>query len=420
MLYVYQPLADKVRPKTFSEIIGNDQLLETIKLMLDQDKLVSLILYGPTGVGKTTIADIIADKYPLNHFRFNASTDNKALLKQIVETVKLYHSVILIIDEIHRMNRDIQDYLLPYVEKGQITMVGLTTENPYISVNPAIRSRVSIFKVKRPSSSEIEEFIKKIDLKLLDKEVEIEDEVYHKISISANGEVRTAINMLEILVIVARAEEIIDSAFVEKHLPDAQISAFKTGDDYYDILSAFHKSVRGSDVNAALHYLARLVVAGDLKSLVRRIRAIVYEDIGLANPLMGVKVEAACSLAENIGFPEARNALAAITIEMCISPKSNSAHLAVEKALEDVRAGKTYQVPSHLINNPTYDDKEKYKYAHDYLNHIVQQQYLPKELQGTVYYEPQTHTKLEKIFAEEYQKNESIIKGKITEKKLKS
>jgi putative ATPase len=417
---VYQPLADKVRPKTFSEIIGNNQLLETLKLMLDQDKLVSLILYGPTGVGKTTIADIIADKYPLNHFRFNASTDNKALLKQIVESVKLYHSVILIIDEIHRMNRDIQDYLLPYVEKGQITMVGLTTENPYISVNPAIRSRVSIFKVKRPSASEIEDFIKKIDLKLLEKEVDIEDDVFHKISISANGEVRTAINMLEILVIVAKEGERIDSSFVEKHLPDAQISAFKTGDDYYDILSAFHKSVRGSDVNAALHYLARLVVAGDLKSLVRRIRAIVYEDIGLANPLMGVKVEAACSLAENVGFPEARNALAAITIEMCISPKSNSAHMAVEKALEDVRSGKTYQVPSHLINNPTYDDKEMYKYAHDYVNHIVKQQYLPDELQSTIYYEPQTHTKLEKIFAEEYQKNEVIIKGKLNEKKLKS
>ena len=153
---MYQPLADKVRPKTFSEIIGNNQLLETLKLMLDQDRMVSLILYGPTGVGKTTIADIIADKYPLNHFRFNASTDNKALLKQIIETVKLYHSVILIIDEIHRMNRDIQDYLLPYVEKGQITMIGLTTENPYISVNPAIRSRVSIFKVNRPSALEIE------------------------------------------------------------------------------------------------------------------------------------------------------------------------------------------------------------------------------------------------------------------------
>jgi len=417
---VYQPLADKVRPKTFSEIIGNNQLLETLKLMLDQDRMVSLILYGPTGVGKTTIADIIADKYPLNHFRFNASTDNKALLKQIIETVKLYHSVILIIDEIHRMNRDIQDYLLPYVEKGQITMIGLTTENPYISVNPAIRSRVSIFKVKRPSALEIEEFIKKIDISLLDKEVEIEDEVYHKISISANGEVRTAINMLEILLIVAQSGEKIDANFVEKHLPDAQISAFKTGDDYYDILSAFHKSVRGSDVNAALHYLARLVVAGDLKSLVRRIRAIVYEDIGLANPLMGVKVEAACSLAENVGFPEARNALAAVTIEMCISPKSNSAHMAVEKALEDVRSGKTYQVPSHLINNPTYNDKEMYKYAHDYVNHIVKQQYLPDELQGTIYYEPQTHTKLEKIFAEEYQKNEVIIKGKLNEKKLKS
>jgi len=147
---MYQPLADKVRPKTFKEVIGNEKLITTLDRLLIGDNLVSMILYGPTGVGKTTIADIIASKYPLNHFRFNASTDNKAILKQIIDTVKLYHSVILIIDEIHRMNRDIQDYLLPYVEKGNIVMIGLTTENPYISVNPAIRSRVSIFKVTRP------------------------------------------------------------------------------------------------------------------------------------------------------------------------------------------------------------------------------------------------------------------------------
>lgn len=409
---MYQPLADKVRPKSFDEVIGNQELLNTLTKLIKNDRLVSLILYGPTGVGKTTIADIIAGSYPLNHFRFNASTDNKALLKQIVETIKLYDSVLLIIDEIHRMNRDIQDYLLPYVEKGNIVMIGLTTENPYISVNPAVRSRVSIFKVKRPDTLDIENFIKKIDISEFKKGLKIADEVYKKIAFAANGEVRSAINMLELLLLSANENEEIDLSFAEKHLPQAAISAFKTGDDYYDILSAFHKSVRGSDVNAALHYLARLIVAGDLKSLVRRIRAIVYEDIGLANPLMGVKVEAACSLAEAVGFPEARNALGAITVEMCISPKSNSAHLAIDKAIEDVLSGKTYQVPSHLINNPTFDDKSPYKYAHDYEGHIVKQDYLPKELQGTIYFTPQTHTKLEKIFAEEYRKNEEKIKNK--------
>jgi len=405
-----QPLADRIRPKSFKDVIGNDKLITTLEALVKNDNLVSMILYGPTGVGKTTLADIIAAHYPMNHFRFNASTDNKAILKQIIDTVKLYHNVVLIIDEIHRMNRDIQDYLLPYVEKGHITMIGITTENPYISVNPAVRSRVSIFKVTRPSRADIENLIRKIDIAEIKKAIAITDEVYKKIALVSNGEVRTAINMLELLLLVAEENDVIDFSFLEKHLPEAQISAFKTGDDYYDILSAFHKSVRGSDVNAALHYLARLIAADDLKSLVRRIRAIVYEDIGLANPLMGVKVEAACSLAEAVGFPEAKNALGAIVIEMCISPKSNSAHLAIQKALDDVTSGKTFQVPSHLINNPTYDNAQEYKYAHDFPDHVVKQAYLPKELQGVVYYTPQEHTKLEKAFAEEYLKNEKIIK----------
>ncbi|MDY0139454.1 MAG: AAA family ATPase, partial [Candidatus Izemoplasmatales bacterium] len=265
---MYHPLADKIRPKSFDQVIGNKKVIETLKRLLSQDKLVSMILYGPTGVGKTTIADIISSYYPMNHFRFNASTDNKATLRQIVETVKLYNSVILIIDEIHRMNRDIQDYLLPYVEKGNIVMIGLTTENPYISVNPAIRSRVSIFKITRPETEEIENFIKIIDLSSFDKNLDIDPQVFKKIALASNGEVRTAINMLELVLIAAKDYEVINMDFLEKHLPEAQISAFKTGDDYYDILSAFHKSVRGSDVNAALHYLSRLIVAGDLKSLV--------------------------------------------------------------------------------------------------------------------------------------------------------
>ncbi|MGE4572327.1 MAG: replication-associated recombination protein A [Candidatus Izemoplasmatales bacterium] len=404
-----QPLADRLRPTTFEGVIGNEKLKILLENLISKDQLSSLILYGPTGVGKTTIARIIASYYPLNHFNFNASTDNKQSLRDIIDAAKNYNHTILFIDEIHRMNRDIQDYLLPYVEKGNIIMIGLTTENPYISVNPAIRSRVSIYKLTKPSTEEIEKYLKNLDLSDLYPNSTIDEDVFKKIAVAANNEVRSGINMLE-LVLNASTSLHIDLIELEKYLPQAQISAFKTGDDYYDVLSAFHKSVRGSDVNAALYYLARLIQANDLKSLVRRIKAIVYEDIGLANPMMGVKVNAACEIAESIGFPEAVNALSAIVIDMCISPKSNAAHLAINEALQDVSSGKTYPVPSHLINNPTYDNAKDYKYAHDYPNHIVKQDYLPKELQGKTYYKPQTHTKIEKAYAEEYEKNEKIIK----------
>jgi len=408
-----QPLADLLRPKTFDDVIGNQRLIHILKSLIDQNQLTSMIFYGPTGVGKTTLAKIIASYYPLKHFTFNASTDNKKTLKDIINHAQNYDHTLLFIDEIHRMNRDIQDYLLPYVEKGIIIMIGLTTENPYIAVNPAVRSRVSIFKLTKPSTEDIEAYLKQLDLSSLKKDVTIDDKVYHKIAIAANHEVRSSINMLE-LIIKASNQTHIDVTEAMKYLPQAQITAFKTGDDYYDVLSAFHKSVRGSDVNASLYYLARLLEAGDLKSLVRRIKAIVYEDIGLANPMMGVKVHAACEIAESIGLPEARNALSAITIDMCISPKSNAAYLAITKASEDVASGKTYQVPSHLINNPTYDDAKAYLYAHDYPNHIVGQDYLPKQLQGKIYYEAQTHTKIEKAYAEQYEKIEKILKEKKT------
>ncbi|MDA3932552.1 MAG: replication-associated recombination protein A [Tenericutes bacterium] len=413
---MYQPLADKLRPTSFKEVIGNDRLIGVLENLIKKDRLTSLILYGATGVGKTTLAKIIASYYPLNHFNFNASTDNKKSLREIIEAAKMYDKTLLIIDEIHRMNRDIQDYLLPYVEKGIIIMIGLTTENPYIAVNPAVRSRVSIYKLTKPSTEQIESYLKSLDLSSLLPKISIDDFVYHLIAVASNNEVRSAINMLELIINASDQTHLtIDEA--KKYLPQAQISAFKTGDDYYDVLSAFHKSVRGSDVNAALYYLARLLAAGDLKSLVRRIKAIVYEDIGLASPMMGVKVHAACSIAEEIGLPEAYNALSAITIDMCISPKSNAAHLAIGQAAKDVEEGKTYQVPSHLINNPTYDNAKDYKYAHDYPNHIVNQDYLPKELQGKVYYQPQTHTKIESAYAEEYKKNEKIIKAKKGETK---
>lgn len=406
-----QPFADLFRPTSFDQIIGNERTIHIIKSLILNNKLSSMILYGPTGVGKTTFASIIASYYPMNHFTFNASTDAKKSLKDIIDVSKNYQNTVLIIDEIHRMNRDIQDYLLPFVEKGTIIMVGLTTENPYISVNPAVRSRLSIFKLTRPSHEDIRDHLKKLPFNQINQDLEIDDDVFDIIAKHANHEVRSAINMME-LIINASNQPHITLDVVDQYLPEAQLSAFKTGDAYYDVLSAFHKSVRGSDVNGALHYLARLLEAGDLKSVVRRIKAIVYEDIGLANPMMGVKVNAACEIAESIGLPEARNALSAITIDMCISPKSNSAYLAISKASSDLIDGSTYAVPSHLINNPTYDDAKVYQYAHDYPQHIVEQDYLPKELQGTIYYEPQTHTKIEKVYAEEYEKIESILKKK--------
>jgi putative ATPase len=406
---MYEPLANRIRPKTFEEVVGQTKVIHIIEKMLQEEKLVSLILYGPTGTGKTTIAMLVAQYFPLNNYKFNASTDSKQTLRSIVETTKLYGNVLLIIDEIHRMNKDIQDYLLPYVETGKVIMLGLTTENPYIACNPAIRSRVSIFRLDRLTTNEIIKYLRTVTIDDIKPGLIIADDTYEYIGVAANGEIRSAINMLELLAIEADPNQLIGIDYAKEVLGKPALSVDKNGDDYYDILSAYHKSVRGSHVNAALHYLARLIVADDLESLLRRISAIVYEDIGLANPSMGPKVAAACDICRHIGFPEAINALGMITVEMCISPKSNSAHLAINAAIEDVRLGKTPKVPSHLINNPTYDNKSVYKYAHDFPGHIVSQQYLPTDLEGTVYYHAQLHTKLEKMLAEEYEKNQVIL-----------
>lgn len=407
---MYEPLANRIRPKSFSEVVGQKNVIRVFEKMLAEEKLVSTILYGPTGTGKTTIAMLVAEHFPLNHYKFNASTDSKQMLKEIVETTKFYGNVLLIIDEIHRMNRDIQDYLLPFVETGKVVMLGLTTENPYIACNPAIRSRVSIFRLERLSAKGIAAYLKAIPLEDIKKGLRIPDAVYEYLALAANGEIRSAVNMLEMVAIQSPENADITMEYAVGVVGKPSLSVDKNGDDYYDILSAFHKSVRGSDVNAALHYLARLIVADDLESLLRRISAIVYEDIGLANPMLGPKVAAACDICRHIGFPEAVNALGAITIEMCISPKSNSAHKAVNAALDDVKSGKTPKVPSHLINNPTWDDQKAYVYPHEFPDHLVAQQYLPDEMRDVVYYHPQLHNKLEKASAEEYERIEAVLR----------
>ena len=404
---MYEPLASKLRPKTFDQVIGQEKVLHTLKKMVDNNQVLSMILYGPTGVGKTTIAMILASFFPLNHFTFNASTDSKQSLRDVVESAKLYGNVLLIVDEIHRMNRDIQDYLLPYVEKGTIILIGLTTENPYVAVNKAIRSRLHIFRIEPLHVDQISAYLKTI---LLPDDLHFQDEIYDYLAQQSNGEIRTAINFIELLLLHVPKGGQLSYEDAKRLVGNPQLSLDKNAGNYYDILSAFHKSIRGSDVNAALHYLARLIVAGDLESILRRLSALVYEDIGLANPQMGVKVAAACDICRHIGFPEAINALGAITIELCLSPKSNSAHLAINQAIHDIEQGKTFPVPTYLINNPTYDNQLQYLYAHDYSNHIVGQAYLPKELHGTVYYQPQTHTKMEKAFADQYVEINNILK----------
>lgn len=402
---MHEPLASLLRPKTFDQVLGQDRVIQLLKRMVETDHVISMILYGPTGVGKTTIAMILASYFPLNHFTFNASTDSKQTLKDIIDASKLYGNVLLIIDEIHRMNRDVQDYLLPFVEKGIVILVGLTTENPYVAVNKAIRSRVSIFRLEVLTTEAIASYLKTMPLP---EKRQIKPAVFDYLAQISNGEIRSAINMVELLVIQSTEDQAIDVEDAVTILGKPQLSLDKNAGNYYDILSAFHKSIRGSDVNAALHYLARLIVSGDLESILRRLSALVYEDIGLANPSMGSKVASACDICRHIGFPEAINALGAITIELCLSPKSNSAHLAISKAIADVEAGKTYPIPTYLINNPTYDDQYHYLYAHDFPGHIVGQKYLPKELEGTRYYIPQTHTKMEKAFADQY---EDILKA---------
>ncbi|MDD4184700.1 MAG: AAA family ATPase, partial [Candidatus Izemoplasmatales bacterium] len=258
---MYEPLASRLRPKSFEQVIGQETLVKTITSMLEKKRLVSMILYGPTGVGKTTIALLVAESFPLNHYKFNASTDPKASLKKIIESSKLYGSVLLIVDEIHRMNRDIQDYLLPHIETGKVVMLGLTTENPYIACNPAIRSRAAIFKLERPSEKEIDQFLHSIEPSMLDISYTIPDEILSYIARAANGEVRSAINMLEMITL--QIDDVADLKLetIKGLIGKPSMSVDYMQDNYYDILSAFHKSVRGSDVDAALHYLARLIAS---------------------------------------------------------------------------------------------------------------------------------------------------------------
>ena len=404
------PLAYDIRPKTFDDIIGQDNLVGKngiIRLMCDKNKLHSLILFGPPGCGKTTIARIIKEKYKMESFSFNASTDSKQVLKDIADSVKIYNRAIVIIDEIHRMKKDTQDFLLPYTESGKIIIIGLTTENPYIAINPAIRSRCQIYKMETIKESDIFELLKKTSSTSdMFKYVKISDEILDYIVKNSGLEIRTALNMLETLSLY-EGEVTIDMAQNACGIKAMRLDSKSL--NYYDLLSALQKSIRGSDVDASLIYLAKLIKLGDLDIIIRRLSIIAYEDIGLANPQVASYVESAVNVALRTGLPEARIPLSAACIMLALSPKSNSAESAIDKALSDIESFE-FDIPSNILNREIKGNSSLYKYPHDYPNDIVEQNYMPKVLKGHTYYTPKETGKYERAIKEYRDYADKILK----------
>jgi len=410
-----QPLAYRARPTKLSDLVGQKHLIGSngvITKMLSNDKIMSLILYGPPGSGKTTIATIVGEEYGLRTFTFNASTDKKATLKEIIEGAKRYGALI-IVDEIHRMNKDIQDYLLPHVEKGDVTMIGLTTENPYHAINPAIRSRAQVFKLEQLSPNDIKErLLQIVDQYREELQISLTNQMFSSIASSSNGDIRSAINNIELLSAVYGANKFTYEE-MQKTLGKSNLSLDKDSDNYYNVLSAFQKSIRGSDVDASLHYLARLIVSDDLKSILRRMSVIAYEDIGFANPSIMTKMDACANACERVGFPEARIPLSLLTIDMALSPKSNSAEVSIDQAIQDIENGHTPKIPNHLINQANFEQKDAYLYPHSYEDALIYQQYLPDELLDRVYYKGVVGHKYEDALI----KRNTIIKQVLRPKK---
>lgn len=415
-----QPLAYRMRPKTIEDVVGQQQLVAPGKIiarMVKAKRLSSMILYGPPGTGKTSIASAIAGSTKYAFRMLNAATDSKKQLQIVAEEAKMSGTVILLLDEIHRLDKTKQDFLLPHLESGRIILIGATTENPYISINPAIRSRTQIFQVFPLTPTDIEQAVQRA-LKdttngLGTYHVKLADAAMHHLCTATNGDLRSALNGLELAVLsstpAADGTLEITQPIIEECLQKKALSADKDGDAHYDVISAFQKSIRGSDVNAALHYLARLVEAGDLKSIMRRLMVIAYEDIGMANPPACTHTVAAVQAADQLGFPEARIPLADAVIELALSPKSDSGISAIDAALTTVRNGHYGDIPAHL-KDAHYRGAEKlghgvgYDFPHDHPGDWVAQQYLPNAIKSAKYYEPKANGRYETALGEQYEK----------------
>ncbi|EMF0081072.1 replication-associated recombination protein A [Enterococcus hirae] len=415
-----QPLAYRMRPRTIDEVVGQEHLVgegKIIRRMVDAKMLSSMILYGPPGTGKTSIASAIAGSTKFAFRMLNAATDSKKDLQVVAEEAKMSGTVILLLDEIHRLDKTKQDFLLPHLENGRIIMIGATTENPYITINPAIRSRTQIFEVKPLNELDIQQAVRSA---LSDKErglgnlaIELDENALLHLSRATNGDLRSTLNGLEL---AARSTEPNEQGIihltltiVEECIQRKALTHDKDGDAHYDVISAFQKSIRGSDVDAALHYLARLVEAGDLASICRRLMVIGYEDIGLGNPAAAARTVNAVLAAERLGLPEARIPLADAVVDLCLSPKSNSAYAALDEAIADIRSGNAGEVPDHLRDSHYQGAKAlnrgiSYLYPHNFDQAWVNQQYLPDKLKQASYYHPKTTGKYEQALGQQYQR----------------
>lgn len=402
-----EPLAVKMRPKNLSEVIGQSHLIGQGKILTNiakNKRLFSMILYGKPGIGKTTIALALVNEMGLKYRLLNATINNKKDFDTVVEEAKMYGGIVVLMDEIHRLNKDKQDLLLPYLENGLITLIGMTTTNPYHSINPAIRSRCQIFELKELSKEDIITGLKRACLNEALENIKIKDEELEYIASLSGGDLRFAYNLLE-MAYVATDDYNITLDVIKSINSKKVIFSDANGDGHYDLLSAFQKSIRGSDVDASIYYLARLIEAGDYESIYRRMSVIAYEDIGLANPIIGVKVDACINACERLGFPEARIPLSVMIIDMALSPKSNNGYSTLDKALNLIETKDTGNVPNHIKTSSL-----EYKYPHDYPNHFVKQQYLPDKIKNVKFFEPKISSKYEESLVNYYKKIEELNK----------
>lgn len=398
------PLADRIRPRTLDEVVGQTHLLapgKPLSRIIESGQIPNMIFYGPSGVGKTTVARIIAEKAQMRLHKLNGTSASTADIKAIVEEVHSfagYRGILLYLDEIQYLNKKQQQSLLEHIENGSITLIASTTENPYFYIYNAVLSRSTVFEFKSVEPAEIEKAVRR-GFSILSEEygeqASVSDEALHRIAVSCGGDVRKAMNSTELCYLSATVENgvrVVDESLAASLSQRSSMQYDRQGDQHYDIVSALQKSIRGSDENAAVHYLARLLTAGDLLSACRRIMVIACEDIGLAYPQAIPIVKACVDMALQLGLPEARIPLADAVVLLSTAPKSNSAYMAINRAMADVEAGKAGPIP-RCLQNKHFDGEDAavkgqfYKYPHDFPGHYVVQQYLPDTLNGTVYYE---------------------------------
>ena len=393
---MYQPLADKIRPKTLDDVVGQQHLLGPnglLRRVIESGNIPNLIFYGPSGVGKTTVASIIAKQTDRKLYHLNATTAGIADIKAIIDELDTFlapNGALVYLDEIQYFNKKQQQSLLEFIETGKMTLIASTTENPYFYIYNAILSRCTVFEFKPIEARDMQRAVERaFTLAIGDKEIPIEDGVAAHIAQAVGGDVRKALGAVELLVLGA-GEQGVTFADAQQTAQRSNMRYDRDGDSHYDILSAFQKSIRGSDPDAALHYLARLLEAGDMVSAARRMLVIAAEDVGLAYPQCMPIVKACVDSAFQLGLPEASIPLGEAVILMATAPKSNSAAVAIGAAQADVRAGKVGDIPSH-IKDAHYSGAAKlgrgltYQYPHDFPNHWTPQQYLPDELRGAHY-----------------------------------